>query len=184
MNLDTYLELVENCPGGLIDLGYCKVTRLNYELGIGDNSPIFLSGNYTEVLKDLVESTNSNSFFSGSYTPSLGYVPSFTDVKKGDVVPTIRFNDSHNDVYFEFYNGLVNWSRTNDDPDFFHFNRQEKDFNLSFILHSRISIKSMANFVVDIGRYAQKKNFSLCFPTSYGRAHNDDFSRVVYFYPS
>jgi hypothetical protein len=205
MKLDEYLKCLEECPDELfIDRkevleGKKKLFIGEYafekEFGIGDNWPVLLSIDYNELIKDLQESLTSDKFFSGQY--KLWKTNSWKD--NDPKWPGLSMPEGIINNIFEYVRGAVKIQARNevcedhciyDDPDYIHQQRQLKEFNVSILVHpygkeieGMSKQKALALVIADIGKYAQKKGISLCFPYSVGTNYKDDFSKIVYFDP-
>ena len=160
------------------------------EFGLGDNWPILLNAKYDEVIDDLIGSRQSDSLFRGQYevfqiltddyiNVRFNYVPGTVVIQVMNIIGVHSGLEMHE--LEKIYRG----------QELEHAKRQQLDFNMSLCMHPYQKrkvkdgsfLKAMAVVITDIARYAQKKRLPLCFPHSAGGAHENDFSRTVYFYP-
>jgi len=184
MRLDEYIKAIEECHDEILIEGRDNPEmRITAEYGVHDNWPIFLFADFDKVIKDLNDSVNSDVFFSGEYRQKY-----LRDLDEGS-----------RKGYFEYIPGTVTMQVKNyvgyglfrDVPDLVHYQKQKRDFNMSFILHpyqkkeiENVSgYEAIAKVSADIGRYALKEGISLCFPRSSGSDNLRDVSRIVYFDP-
>jgi len=181
MELDEYLKALTECPDEFVLLNGQNrpIQRLTADFGVYDNFPILLSADYDEVIKDLINSTSSTSLFSGQY----GFDHDSKMVKASEINKIFLYVPGS--VKFQVYN----WAAQ--DISCISLRDVYSRFNMTLKLHtySKKQVEGLnwervfANVITDIGRYAQKKEISLCFPSSRGWSAEEDLSRIVFYKP-
>lgn len=172
MRLEEYLEALRTCPD----------EKLTEELGIYDNWPILLQGNYDEIVRDLESSSESGSLFSGEYRFRR-------EARNQDGSVTRRYEYVAGTVELQFDPKVLDTTFPEQSPE--HHERQLRDFTVNFCLHPYQDKKipetswkrAIAIVAEDICRYATKKGFALCLPHSVGSNYSEEFDRIVYFEP-
>lgn len=189
MELEAYLEALEQCPDELLTEGRrVPRWRLTTEFGIYDNFPILFNANYDNVVRDFKESVVSDEWLSGQYHC----------FKEDKLLITDYLPKESRNMRFNYIPGTVelqlrNWvdGLTHDLGEEKHLQRQRREFNMGFYLHPYQEkemegvnrIRVIALVLTDICRYAQKRKIPLCLPNSMGADHQFDYSRIVYFNP-
>ena len=140
---------------------------------------------YDEIVKDLIESVDSDELFSERYRET--WVS-----RQGLNGPVNKiFHDVPESVEIQTYNYIAVAYCAYDDPELIHFNRQQRDFNIRFCLNPARELdaeledvfrpRAIARVVADIGKYALNKEIPLCFPFSGGFQDSRDYSQIVYY---
>ena len=160
MLLEDYLEALKNCQDD----------KLTQELGIFDNWPIFLNGNFDTVVRLLLESSKyilQKTLGSSKYVNHLF-----------DYVPGIVTLQVSNWVAGSFCRGSEQGKQ-----------RQARDYNMSIMLHpyqkkegfKAHQARALANVVIDLAELIKREKINACFPKSIGWNNLEDFSRIVYY---
>jgi len=112
-----------------------------------------------------------------------------------------RFVDPTGIVRVYIEEPITGWHTTNvgmarNEEERKHQERQMRDFNIALVLHPHHVIgkssfggdslgvsRSIVVVIEELGRYALMERIPLAFPKSHGWAHEEDYSRIVYYTP-
>lgn len=178
MKLEAYLKAIRECPDEIVEIkdkysqeGKTKTHKLTAELGIYDNWPIFLDGNWQDLEKMLRETEKFGDAESLFKNKCFGYLPGTITI-----------------YHLTQFKGFLHKQgyRLNEE-DKKHFERQKK-YNLALVVQpyqqKRIEgyyQKVMGDVIIELSNIFVKNNISFCFPHSIGWKNSGDLSRIVYY---